>query len=166
MSVLDSRDDDWAKLVDKSPSRWCIPCGEYTLHVGTRVYGIGLGHGALVRLRLARLSGSGPVLAEDTTLIRILSQVLLEVSLPCSEQGVRIANARFENNTARDGGALGVAPDRTKNSFFDVTDSVFVGNTATRKGGAVHVSGVDSGARLADGCVFRANRAFAGNDTR
>ena len=158
LSALDSRDDDWARLVENSPSQWCIPCGEYFLIVGTGYDGVGLGHGALVRLRLARLSGSGPVLEEDTTSLITGQIVSLPISLPCSEQGVRIANARFENNTARDGGALGVAPDRTKNSFFDVTDSVFVGNTATRKGGAVHLSGVDSGARLAEGCVFRANR--------
>ena len=84
----------------------------------------------------------------------------MRFEIPCSYQGVRLANARFESNRADggSGGALGSQPMRTKNSFYHVTDSTFIGNSAIDKGGAVHLFGANSGARFA-GCTFRSNRA-------
>ena len=111
-----------------------------------------------MRLRLSRPSGSVPVPKYDLANRKSAS---LSCSLPCFEQGVLISNARFEHNSAPLGGALGVSPDRTKNSFFKITSSTFLGNMALIKGGAIHISGSQCGALLSGGCVFRDNRASA-----
>ena len=130
------------------------------------MHGLTLGPGAYIRLRLSRLSGGrgSSLLVNDTTSASQRSNSYFKISIPCAEQGVRLAHARFESNVATFGGALGVSEHRTSNSFFDVTNSTFIGNSAKSKGGAIHVSGYHSGASFKDGCVFRSNQA-AGSGT-
>ena len=164
VSALDSRNNDWTNLVEKSPSRWCIPCGKYRLTVSTGKIGLVFGRGDYARLRISR-TANVPDSDSNTVDLGSLHSAQGEFNFPCSEQGVQISNARFEHNSARLGGALGVSTDRTTNSFFNITSSTFISNTAIMKGGAIHVSGSRSGAFLSGGCVFRNNHVSATLDS-
>ena len=173
-SVLDN--DDWKVLVNstgwhdgKQMTRFCLPCGEYTLkaEVNQRQ---GLTHGGKGLVRLMRDTPDALVLAETREgNYGILVQSRYppqEFSLRCEDQGVSIRNARFETNQAKNGGALGMTADR-KNSFFLVKTSIFAGNTAgsalsAGKGGAAFVSGINSGIFLDKNCVLLSNAALGG----
>ena len=138
--------------------------GKYRLEISTGVTGFVFGRGDFARLRISR-TANVPVSDNNTVDLGSRRSAELNFNLPCSEQGVQISNARFEHNSARLGGALGVSTDRTTNSFFNITSSTFISNTAIMKGGAIHVSGSRSGAFLSGGCVFRNNHVSATLDS-
>ena len=145
----------------RSSTGLCVPCGMYEFHFGS-VYGDSFGRSAVFKLMLDRPDAKVLI---DTT--REDGQPVLEHSvekfhLPCAYQGAEIRNGVYESNIAsHNGGALSTADGR-KNSLFHVKDTTFKANQAKDgKGGALHLSGANSGAKL-DNVVFDSNYAGLG----
>ena len=67
-----------------------------------------------------------------------------------------VSQGVFEGNQAHRGGAVGTDPFVKLKGTFHLLSSTFIGNSATLCGGAIAVSGFQSGA-FVDGCLFQSN---------
>ena len=77
----------------------------------------------------------------------------------CFENGLTILGAKFVDNTASIGGAI--ASDERQNAVLTIRRTSFIRNTATgTRGGAIHISGLNSAARIEDNCLFVQNRVL------
>ena len=134
------------------------------------------GVGAPTTLRNVHLQGGrgvtqgGAVFAEGAQLLVVDSGFSGNVAttgggaigVRCTASGtniITILGSSFEDNNARDGGAVALLPSITVNCNVSVESSEFTGNEATRIGGAIVIDETLQGSRLdIRDSVFRDNR--------
>ena len=151
----------------RSSTGLCVPCGMYEFYLNNVKGTDGMpdefsfGRSAVFKLMLDRPDAKVLI---DTTREdgQPVFNHVVKFHLPCAYQGAEIRNGIYKSNIAsRNGGALSTADGR-KNSLFHVKDTTFKANQATDgKGGALHLSGANSGAKL-DNVVFDSNYAGLG----
>ena len=139
-------------VVKDSPIRICIPCGSYGL-----IRSEEFGWRSKYKLFLVvRHSGT-----KDELLRSEYVTGPFKLYIDCVYQSVSIDGALFQRNTAKYGGSLGVSKERGRNSFYHITSSTFDQNSASSKGGAIHVSGFQSAVYIST-CTMLNN--YAGED--
>ena len=148
--------DDKEEIANQE-SEWCLPCGDYTVHVGSFIVGQNFGPEGLVTLRLK----NNPTPFMSIVDVRTTTSVSKAIWLGCLDQGVHMSQAHFEDNFAQtNGGALG-SSQNYNNGFFHIRDSTFVNNRALANGGAIHLSGLNVGLKI-HRSTFRGNHAGNG----
>ena len=89
-------------------------------------------------------------------------RIYSEFTVDCSESGFFVHDSVFEKNKATRGGA--VASVGRQNVLFSMHNVTFMDNVAVSgNGGAVELSGANTGARFENGCEFIHNSALTGS---
>ena len=150
-------------------TRVCVPCGKYQFNFRSERPGISFSRAATLSIKIDRrdtlknlvmlrgdegqsTGGYTPTSTGKRQGLTTTSQswpghFKQIIQITCNNQGIILQNGDYIGNEAKNGGALGTSDDR-KNSMFYIENTKFIKNIADSSGGALQLSGFNSGAEL------------------